>query len=117
MNFCDLINYQSRLPMGFWYMFTAWGERRVLWDAPKAALGIAGVQGRGIFTMKDHRRDTALAIKHCLDSLAEDAARVNMGELAHFISLAALAAQDAAQSLDPQTNFLKALMAGEAGHC
>jgi hypothetical protein len=67
--------------------------------------------------MSEHRRDLALAIKSCLDNLAEDAARGHMGELAHFISLAALAAEEAAAAADPRSDLLKALMAGEAGHC
>jgi hypothetical protein len=67
--------------------------------------------------MIDQRRDLALAIKSCLDSLAEDAASSDLGELAHFIGLASLAAEEAAQAADPQANLLKALMSGEAGHC
>ncbi len=67
--------------------------------------------------MSDHRRDKALAIKVCLDSLARDAAEDDMSELARFISIAALAAEDAAQSFDPKAEMLRALMAGEAGHC
>jgi hypothetical protein len=82
-----------------------------------AAPGIDGVHLRGSFTMTDRRRDLALAIKSCLDSLAEDAAGNDLSELAHFIGLASLAAEEAAQAADPQANLLKALMSGEAGHC
>ncbi|UEM03791.1 hypothetical protein JL101_028250 [Skermanella rosea] len=67
--------------------------------------------------MTHRRRDLALAIKSCLDSLAQDAKNNELAELAHFVSLAALAAEEAAQSADPQANLLKALMSGEAGHC
>ncbi|QQP89637.1 hypothetical protein IGS68_27355 [Skermanella sp. TT6] len=67
--------------------------------------------------MTHRRRDLALAIKSCLDSLAQDARNNELAELAHFVSLAALAAEEAAQSADPQANLLKALMSGEAGHC
>ncbi|UEM21140.1 hypothetical protein JL100_029455 [Skermanella mucosa] len=67
--------------------------------------------------MTHRRRDLALAIKSCLDSLAQDAKDNELTELAHFVSLAALAAEEAAQSADPQANLLKALMSGEAGHC
>jgi len=76
-----------------------------------------GVHFRGSFTMTDQRRDLALAIKSCLDRLAEDAAGSDLGELAHFISLASLAAEEAAQAADPRSNLLKALMSGQAGHC
>jgi len=72
---------------------------------------------RGSFTMTDRRRDLALAIKSCLDSLAEDAANNDMVDLARFVGLAALAAEEAAQAADPRANLLKAMMAGEAGHC
>jgi len=67
--------------------------------------------------MSEKRRDLALAIKACLDSLAEDAARANFAELAHFVGLAALAAEEAAQAADPRGQMLKALMTGNAGHC
>ena len=76
-----------------------------------------GLYRRECLTMSDNRRDLALAIKSCLDSLAEDAARGDMGELAHFISLAALAAEEAANAADPRARLLKALTSGEAGHC
>ncbi len=67
--------------------------------------------------MMDERRDVALAIKSCLDSLMSDAARCDLGDLAHFISLAALAAEDAVAAHDPQAARLKVLMATDAGHC
>ncbi|HSK39148.1 MAG TPA: hypothetical protein VK943_05220 [Arenibaculum sp.] len=67
--------------------------------------------------MSESRRDLALAIKSCLESLAEDAAGGDMGELAHFISLAALAAEEAATAADPRGDLLNALLASEAGHC
>ncbi|MFM2042460.1 MAG: hypothetical protein RLY86_1036 [Pseudomonadota bacterium] len=46
----------------------------------------------------DRRQDVAMAIKRCLDSLAVDARQGRMPELAHFIALASLAAEDAAKS-------------------
>jgi len=67
--------------------------------------------------MKQDRRDKALAIKFCLDSLADDAARDDLDDLARFISLAALAAEEAALEADPQTKLLKALMSNGVGHC
>ncbi|HEY0835700.1 hypothetical protein [Azospirillum sp.] len=67
--------------------------------------------------MIEDRRDVALAIKSCLDSLKDDAAKSDLDDLARFIGLAALAAEEAALALDPQAAQLKALMAGSAGHC
>lgn len=67
--------------------------------------------------MMDERRDVALAIKSCLDSLMTDAARCDLGDLAHFISLAALAAEDAVAAYDPKATRLNAMMATDAGHC
>ncbi|GEO38242.1 hypothetical protein GGE65_001983 [Skermanella aerolata] len=67
--------------------------------------------------MTDRRRDLALAIKSCLDSLADDAANNDLADLAHFVGLASLAAEEAAQAADPRSNLLAALMTGEAGHC
>ncbi|WP_207485019.1 hypothetical protein [Arenibaculum pallidiluteum] len=67
--------------------------------------------------MSVQRRDLALAIKSCLDSLAEDAARADLAELAHFVGLAALAAEEAARAADPRGDMLKGLMSGSAGHC
>lgn len=67
--------------------------------------------------MTQDRRDKALAIKFCLESLADDAAHGDLDDLARFIGLAALAAEDAAMEADPGATLLKALMAGNAGHC
>lgn len=67
--------------------------------------------------MLEDRRGVALAIKSCLDSLKDDAARSDFGDLARFISLASLAAEDAAMEADPQGMQLKVLMAGGVGHC
>jgi hypothetical protein len=66
--------------------------------------------------MRD-RRDVALAIKSCLDSLQNDANKVELGDLAQFISLAALAAEEAALAADPKARHMKVLMAGGVGHC
>lgn len=84
-------------------------------DRGAAAARIDGFLG-GI-TMMDERRDVALAIKSCLDSLMNDAAKCDLDDLARFISLAALAAEEAAMAFDPKATQLKALMAGGAGHC
>ncbi|MBP2311534.1 hypothetical protein [Azospirillum soli] len=67
--------------------------------------------------MMDDRRDVALAIKSCLDSLMDDATKCDLDDLARFISLAAMAAEEAALAHDPKAVQLKALMAGGAGHC
>jgi len=67
--------------------------------------------------MIDERRDVALAIKSCLDSLLNDASRCELDDLARFISLAALAAEEAAVANDARGTQLKALMSGGAGHC
>ncbi len=65
----------------------------------------------------EDRRDVALAIKSCLDSLQDDATKCDLEDLARFIGLAALAAEEAAMAHDPKAMRLKALMAGGAGHC
>jgi hypothetical protein len=67
--------------------------------------------------MMDDRRDVALAIKSCLDSLMDDATKCDLDDLARFISLASMAAEEAALAFDPKAMQLKALMAGGAGHC
>lgn len=67
--------------------------------------------------MMDERRDMALAIKSCLDSLMDDATKCDLDDLARFISLAAMAAEEAAMAFDPKAAQLKALMSGGAGHC
>lgn len=67
--------------------------------------------------MTEDRRNLALAIKSCLDELERQAGAVGLADLAHFISLAALAAEDAAIAHDPQGATLKALTAPAAGHC
>ncbi|ASG19480.1 MULTISPECIES: hypothetical protein [Nitrospirillum] len=60
--------------------------------------------------MTDTRRTTAIAIKHCLDNLALDARRNNMGELVHLLGLASLAAEDAAKAADSRTVGLQSLL-------
>ncbi|AWK86087.1 hypothetical protein [Azospirillum thermophilum] len=67
--------------------------------------------------MTEDRRDVALAIKSCLDSLQDDAVRCRLDDLARFLSLAAMAAEEAACQLDTRSVHMKALMAGSAGHC
>ncbi|MEA1677507.1 hypothetical protein UCD39_19515 [Nitrospirillum sp. BR 11752] len=60
--------------------------------------------------MTDTRRTTAIAIKHCLDNLALDARRNNMGELVHLLGLASLAAEDAAKAADSRVVGLQSLL-------
>ncbi|BAI70680.1 hypothetical protein AZL_000420 [Azospirillum sp. B510] len=67
--------------------------------------------------MMDERRDVALAIKSCLDSLMSDATRCDLDDLVRFLSLAALAAEEAAVAHDPKAIRLRAMMASGAGHC
>jgi len=67
--------------------------------------------------MLEDRRGVALAIKSCLDSLKDDAARSDLEDLARFIGLAAMAAEEAALADDPKTAQMRALMAGSVGHC
>lgn len=57
----------------------------------------------------DRPENVALAIKRCLDSLASDARQSRMLDLAHFIGLAALAAEDAARAhaaCDPRRDLM-----------
>jgi hypothetical protein len=90
----------------------------VFGEAPVKPLAFYGVFFfRGSFTMTDRRRDLALAIKSCLENLAEDAANNDLVDLARFVGLAALAAEEAAQAADPRSSMLEALMTREAGHC
>lgn len=67
--------------------------------------------------MIEDRRDVALAIKSCLDSLMDDATKSDLADLARFIGLAAMAAEEAALEHDTKSMHLKALMAGGYGHC
>ena len=68
--------------------------------------------------MSDRRRDVALAIKNCLDSLVTDAREGSLPELAHFIGIASLAAEDAARNAATPEQRLDDLLVGTpAGHC
>ncbi len=68
--------------------------------------------------MSERRRDLALAIKACLDSLHEDAVEQDLTDLAHFIGLASLAAVDAAEACDTRPDMMKLLLTADgAGHC
>lgn len=75
------------------------------------------ITAQGGSAMREDRRDVALAIKSCLDSLQDDAIRCALDDLARFIGLAALAAEEAAVAHDPRSAQIKALMTGDAGHC
>lgn len=67
--------------------------------------------------MTDDRRNLALAIKSCLDALEQEAAGAGLHDLAHFVGLASLAAEDAAGAHDPQADLLHVLATTTAGHC
>lgn len=68
--------------------------------------------------MSDRRRDVAIAIKRCLDSLATDAEQSSLLELAHFIGIASLAAEDAARTASGVEAMMEEMMSrGPVGHC
>jgi len=68
--------------------------------------------------MSERKRDVALAIKRCLDSLVFDAKQGEMPELAHFLGIASLAAEDAARMADAHARLAADLMGREPmGHC
>lgn len=68
--------------------------------------------------MSERRRDVAIAIKHCLDNLVTDARESSLQELAHFIGIAALAAEDAARTASGAEAMLEEMMSrGPVGHC
>lgn len=49
-------------------------------------------------SLEEGPRETAMAIRRCLESLVKDARRGDLGDLAEFLSLAVLAADDAARA-------------------
>ncbi len=63
------------------------------------------------------KQEIAHAIKSCLDDIMSDATRCDLDDLARFISLAALAAEEAAAAHDPKAARLRQLMSGDAGKC
>lgn len=67
--------------------------------------------------MRNDPRGVALAIKSCLDSLQHDAARSDLEDLARFLGLAALAAEEAALAHDHSGGRMRSMMAGGYGHC
>lgn len=67
--------------------------------------------------MEDERQNVALTIKTCLESLQEDAVRGKLMDLARFIELAAMAAEEAAESWDGKSDRLKAYLSSSVGHC
>lgn len=67
--------------------------------------------------MMEDRRGVALAIKSCLDSLQDDAAKSQLDDLARFIGLAAMAAEEAALAQDRKDIQFGSLMASGFGHC
>ena len=76
------------IPKGYVICLACKGERQVFGEAPLTPRGFLWDRFfRGSFTMTDRRRDLALAIKSCLDSLADDAANNDLADLAHFVGL------------------------------
>ena len=68
--------------------------------------------------MTERQRETALAIKRCLDSLAVDAQRDRLPELAHFLALASMAAEEAANAHDAADHPAQLLATlAPAGRC
>lgn len=57
-------------------------------------------------TGEEPAREVAMAIKRCLESLVKDARRSSMGDLAEFLALAVLAADDAARASGKATATL-----------
>lgn len=68
-------------------------------------------------TEHDERVDGALAIKACLDSLLIDANNYALGDLARFIALAALAADEAATRLGAAHGSARLRYGKPAGRC
>ncbi|WP_035705488.1 hypothetical protein [Niveispirillum irakense] len=58
----------------------------------------------GLMQTAGGEREVAIAIKRCLESLVQDAKRSHMGDLAEFLALAALAAEDAARAASAPVN-------------
>jgi len=67
--------------------------------------------------MDDNRRGVALTIKSCLESLLIDAERCDLEDLACFIGLAALAAEDAAGPREARHASPGSFASPEFGHC
>ncbi|ACJ00226.1 hypothetical protein [Rhodospirillum centenum] len=67
--------------------------------------------------MTESRRDMALAIKRCLESLAADAQSGKLHEVAYLIGIAALAAEDAARAAEPVELAGDLLHKRPMGHC
>ena len=67
--------------------------------------------------MVEDRRNAAIAIKSCLIDLERRARRMELVDLAHFIALAALAADDAVTANSPNEAMIRTLTSTTAGHC
>lgn len=66
----------------------------------------------------DDKRTVALGLKSCLESLKDDATRADLADLARFIGLAVLAAEEAAAgSKDAKENRVLAFASSSVGHC
>ena len=63
------------------------------------------------------RRAVALSIKTCLDRLQMDAEHAEMDDLARFIGLASLAAEEAILDEEGASQLASAFMMGNPGHC
>ena len=67
--------------------------------------------------MTDDRRNVAIAIRSCLVELERRANRTGMGDLAHFIGLAVLAAEDAVAANAMNDTIVRVVNGTPAGHC
>jgi hypothetical protein len=67
--------------------------------------------------MTDDRRNVAIAIRSCLVELERRANRTGLGDLAHFIGLAVLAAEDAVAANAMNDTIVRVVNGTPAGHC
>ncbi len=67
--------------------------------------------------MTDDRRNVAIAIRSCLVDLERRANRTGLGDLAHFIGLAVLAAEDAVAANAMNDTIVRVVNGTPAGHC
>jgi hypothetical protein len=67
--------------------------------------------------MTDDRRNVAIAIRSCLVELERRANRTGLGDLAHFVGLAVLAADDAVAANAMNEAIVRVLNGNPAGHC
>lgn len=67
--------------------------------------------------MADDRRNVAIAIRSSLADLERRANRSGLGDLANFIGLAVLAADDAVAATPMNEPIIRAINGTPAGHC